>query len=106
MPQALETGIRIAVGERGVSVIVVPQALIQSGAGQGTTSKPASLVLRDPITVPEEAELDRLADVLNAANRVTMLCGRGCAGSHAEVVTLANKLKIPVVHALKGKEHV
>jgi pyruvate dehydrogenase (quinone) len=35
-----------------------------------------------------------------------MLCGAGCAGAHAEVLALAGKLKAPIVHALRGKEHV
>jgi len=37
---------------------------------------------------------------------VTMLCGGGCAGAHDQVVTLAAKLKAPIVHALRGKEFV
>ncbi|SQA96413.1 Pyruvate dehydrogenase [ubiquinone] [Cedecea neteri] len=34
------------------------------------------------------------------------MCGSGCAGAHDEVVQLAATLKAPVVHALRGKEHV
>jgi pyruvate dehydrogenase (quinone) len=37
---------------------------------------------------------------------VTLLCGSGCAGAHDEVVALADALGAPVVHALRGKEHV
>ena len=35
-----------------------------------------------------------------------MLCGAGCAGAHAEVVALAQPLNAPIVHSLRGKEHV
>jgi pyruvate dehydrogenase (quinone) len=105
MPRALEVGIRIALGERGVSVLAIPQDLALRATGPDLISKPASLILRPPAIVPDESDLDRLAKVLNTANRVTLLCGSGCEGVHAEVVTLANKLKTPVVHALKGKEH-
>ena len=38
--------------------------------------------------------------------RTTLLCGRGCAGAHEELLTLAGALKSPIVHALGGKEHV
>ena len=55
---------------------------------------------------PTEPELDRLAAFLGEASRVTLLCGAGCAGAHAEVVALAQRLKAPIVHALRGKEHV
>jgi pyruvate dehydrogenase (quinone) len=42
--------------------------------------------------------------VLNAAERVTILAGAGCQGAHDEVVALAEALKAPVVHSLRGKE--
>ena len=38
--------------------------------------------------------------------RVTILCGSGCAGAHNELLTLGERLKAPMVHALRGKEHV
>ncbi len=44
--------------------------------------------------------------MLNTSDKVTLLCGRGCAGAHAELLQLAEALKAPVVHALGGKEHV
>ncbi|MDB5924067.1 MAG: pyruvate dehydrogenase, partial [Betaproteobacteria bacterium] len=50
--------------------------------------------------------LHRLADLLNRGSRVTLLCGAGCAGAHNEVIELAGKLKAPIVHALRGKEHI
>lgn len=34
------------------------------------------------------------------------MCGSGCAGAHQELVEFAAKIKAPVVHALRGKEHV
>src|ERR1700687_3147378 len=35
-----------------------------------------------------------------------MLCGAGGQGAHNQIVALAECLKAPVVHALKGKEYV
>src|SRR4029077_3748361 len=60
---------------------------------------PARSVVR-----PADADLDRLAALLNGAGRGTLLCGAGCAGAHDEVVALAKLLKAPIVHALRGKE--
>jgi len=34
------------------------------------------------------------------------LCGAGCANAHSEIVALAERLKAPIVHALRGKEYV
>jgi thiamine pyrophosphate-dependent acetolactate synthase large subunit-like protein len=50
--------------------------------------------------------LDQLAALLNGESRVTMLCGSGCQGAHDQLIRLAERLKAPIVHALKGKEHV
>ncbi|MCP6588291.1 ubiquinone-dependent pyruvate dehydrogenase, partial [Klebsiella pneumoniae] len=44
--------------------------------------------------------------VLRYSSNIALLCGSGCAGAHAELVQFAAKLKAPVVHALRGKEHV
>jgi pyruvate dehydrogenase (quinone) len=35
-----------------------------------------------------------------------MLCGAGCGGAHDQVVALAQKLLSPIVHPLRGKEHM
>ena len=37
---------------------------------------------------------------------MTLLCGSGCAGAHDQLLALGEKLKSPMVYALKGKEHV
>jgi pyruvate dehydrogenase (quinone) len=43
---------------------------------------------------------------LNGDDTVTILCGSGCEGAHEELLALGKKLKAPMVHALRGKEHV
>jgi pyruvate dehydrogenase (quinone) len=55
---------------------------------------------------PNDEELQKLASLLNSGSRVTMMCGAGCAGAHAEVVELAKRLKAPIVHSFRGKEHI
>jgi pyruvate dehydrogenase (quinone) len=50
--------------------------------------------------------LERAAAMLNAATKVTILGGAGCAGSHAELLQAAEKLKAPIAHALRGKEFI
>jgi pyruvate dehydrogenase (quinone) len=104
MPRVLQTALRTAVQKRGVAVIVLPGdvALKPAPAEAGTSwALPAA-----PQVTPSEAELDRLAQLLNGSDAVTLLCGAGCAGAHDEVVALADALQAPVVHPLRGKEHV
>ena len=62
---------------------------------------PAQVVVR-----PDEHELDALSALLNSADRVTLLCGRGCYGAYSRVLRLAETLKPPIVHALGGKEAI
>lgn len=106
MPRTLEIAIREAVGQRGVSVVVIPGDVALEQAAVPTDPKPAALLPRAPSVTPPAEDLKSLADMLNGGGKVTILCGSGCAGAHEEIVSLAEKLKAPVVHALKGKEHV
>ena len=103
MPRVLEIAMRTAVEEQGVAVIVIPGDVALADAVSNRTS-----VIRraNPTVVPSDAELDRAAELLNAAKRVTILAGAGAAGSHDEVIALADRLNAPIVHALRGKEHI
>ncbi|GJG94882.1 ubiquinone-dependent pyruvate dehydrogenase [Cupriavidus pauculus] len=105
LPGVLETAIRTAVGRRGVAVIVIPGDVALKAA-TAALSAPASMMLPAPVVVPDAASLDALADLLAGSQRTTLLCGRGCAGAHDQVVRLAETLKAPVVHALGGKEYI
>jgi pyruvate dehydrogenase (quinone) len=103
LPQILERAIRTAVAERGVAVVVIPAEVeLQSTKA----AVPRWLVPPRPIVRPSDADLGRLASLLNDASRVTLLCGAGCAGAHDEVLALAKLLKAPIVHALRGKEFI
>jgi len=106
MPRALEIAIREAVAKRGVSVIVIPGDVALRPANDSLLSKPASLLPPTPVVTPEKRDLERLAALLNGEGRVTMLCGSGCAGAHSELLALGQRLQAPMVHALRGKEHV
>jgi pyruvate dehydrogenase (quinone) len=105
LPGVLETAIRAAVGRRGVAVIVISgDVALQKVAARASAGK--SIAIRAPVVTPCEAELDALAAMLNSSARTTLFCGRGCAGSHPELMALADALKSPIVHAFGGKEHV
>ena len=104
MPRMLEMAMRMALQRRGVAVVVVPGDVFFHEAPRGAEPSPvraASAVVR-----PDDESLTAAAQVLNAANRVTILAGAGCAGAHALLIGLASALKAPVVHAFRGKEFV
>jgi pyruvate dehydrogenase (quinone) len=104
MPRMLEMAIHQATAKRGVSVLVIPGDVALQPATEAPAAK--ALVAAPPVVTPTDSDLDRLAALLNTDGAVTLLCGSGCAGAHGEVVALAERLKAPIVHALKGKEHV
>ena len=107
MPRVLATAIREAVGKRGVSVVVIPGDVALQPASNAPPPKAEGLLPRPPIVTPSRADLDRLAALLNGEDdRITILCGSGCQGAHDELLALGERLKAPMVHALRGKEHV
>jgi pyruvate dehydrogenase (quinone) len=106
MPRVLDIAIRQAVGKRGVSVIVIPGDVALQPASDASPPKPSGLLPPQPVTVPAPSDLDRLAALLNGADNITLLCGAGCAGAHDELLALGERLRAPMVHAMRGKEHV
>ena len=106
MPHALEVAIREAVGKRGVSVVVTPGDVALQPASDAPPVKVAGLLPLAPVVTPAPGNLDRLAALLNGDSRVTILCGSGCQGAHNELLALAERLKAPIVHTMRGKEYV
>ena len=101
--QILTRAIRVAVGRRGVAVVVIPgDVALRPAVG----AAPDWLLPAAPLVRPHDEGIRALADMLNGAKRVTLLCGAGCGGAHDKVVALAEKLKSPIVHPLRGKEHM
>ena len=107
MPRVLDVAIREAVGKRGVSVVVIPGDVALQPATDAPAPKAGGLLPRAPVVTPSPGDLDRLAALLNGEDdRITILCGSGCQGAHHELLALGARLKAPMVHALRGKEHV
>jgi pyruvate dehydrogenase (quinone) len=106
MPRTLEIAIRQAVANRGVSVVVMPGDVALQPASSTPTPKASGLLPPRAVVTPTPADLDRLAALLNGKARVTVLCGSGCQGAHDQLLALGDRLKAPMVHALRGKEHV
>ena len=104
IPHVMESAMRAAVERDGVAVVVIPGGVffadVPSTAAMTAVRKAASVVR------PAEAPLAAAAAMLNGAGRVTILAGAGCAGAHDQLLEFAGTLQAPVVHAMRGKEHV
>jgi pyruvate dehydrogenase (quinone) len=98
---------RIALAERTVTAIVVPNDVQESEAvpqpphAHGTVH--SSPGYRAPRIVPLEEDLKRAAEVLNAGTKVAMLVGQGALHAAREVTEVADILGAGVAKALLGK---
>ncbi len=104
MPRVLGIAMRTALLRRGVAVIVIPGDV----ALRECSAAALSLGVEDSASrlFPSDDELRKAAEILNGARKVTILGGAGCEGAHAELIAAAERLKAPIVHALRGKEFI
>jgi pyruvate dehydrogenase (quinone) len=97
---------RIALSRRAVTAIILPNDLqdeayedpphahgtLRSGVGYAA-----------PKIVPQDADLERAAEILNAGEKVAMLIGAGALGATEEVIAVADRLSAGCAKALLGK---
>ncbi|QID19124.1 ubiquinone-dependent pyruvate dehydrogenase [Nitrogeniibacter mangrovi] len=92
-----------ALARRGVAVIVVNGDLLKARSADAV---PWSVHRFAPLVRPGDDELDRLAAMIDAANRPVIYAGIGARGAHAELLALAAKIKAPIAHTSRAKEFV
>ncbi|KRW68384.1 thiamine pyrophosphate-requiring protein [Stutzerimonas nitrititolerans] len=102
----VDRAIRIAVGERRVTAIILPNDLQEAEYSEpprahGTLH--SGIGYTRPKMVPYEADLQRAAEVLNAGEKVAILVGAGALDATDEVVAVAERLGAGVAKALLGK---
>ncbi|HET8867349.1 MAG TPA: ubiquinone-dependent pyruvate dehydrogenase [Agrococcus sp.] len=103
MPRLLEIAMREAIERRGVAVLVIPGDVAMAEIADDRRT----IIRRtESATVPLPVQLLEAAEALNTAKRVTILGGAGTAGAHAQVLAVAERLGAPIVHAMRGKEHL
>jgi pyruvate dehydrogenase (quinone) len=90
-----------ALANRGVSVLIVPADV---AAAPAPDQPPFAVHRASPVTRPSDAELDRIAALVNDGARIAIYGGSGCAGAHDEVVALAAHLNAPVAYTSRAKD--
>ena len=102
--RVLDIAMRTAVSLRGVAIIVLPGDI----ALQEAVSSRPFIPFEQPKAIirPSKKEIAKLAEILNSAQKVTILGGAGCAGAHSELIQVAGLLQAPIVHAMRGKEFI
>lgn len=104
MPRVLQIAMQHAIGQNGVAVISLSGDVAMEKMENEELDHP--LFVSRPAIRPADEELQKLAQFINQAKKVTLLCGAGCRDAHDELLAFAGKIKSPIVHALRGKEHV
>ena len=96
--------VQTAIARNGVSVLVLPGDVASADAVEAPTMGDVSMLA--PAHVPHPQQVSALADLINAAKKITLFCGAGTAGAHDEVMAFAEALKAPIGHAMGGKEFI
>ncbi|MFK0049943.1 pyruvate dehydrogenase [Streptomyces sp. NPDC090741] len=104
MPRVLQTAIQHAIGRSGVGVVALPGDIASLPAPEKSIEH--ALVTARPTVRPGDGEIEKLVRLIDGADKVTLFCGSGTAGAHAEVMEFAGRVKAPVGHALRGKEWI
>ncbi|MCT7314811.1 thiamine pyrophosphate-requiring protein [Ralstonia sp. CHL-2022] len=102
----LDRAVRIAIGQRRVTALVLPNDLqempyTEPPRAHGTVH--SGVGYSAPSVIPQAADLERAANILNSGRRVAMLVGAGALGASAEVAAVAETLGAGVAKALLGK---
>jgi len=92
-----------ALARRGVAVLIVPVDISKAAA---PAEPPFAVHKAEPLLRPSDAELDRIAWILNEGKNIAIYGGSGCQGAHDEIVALAEKLKAPVAHTSRAKDFI
>ena len=97
----ITSAITTAVADHGPTVISLPGDVAASDAPDGVRelSLPAA-----PLFRPSDADIDRLAGMIEDAKTVAIFGGDGCRAGRDEVLQLAEKLKAPVGYSFRGKQ--
>jgi len=105
----IDRAIRIAIAERTVTCVIVPNDLQEEPAARALEPPHrhgyvhSGLGAAERHEVPAEHDLQRAAEILNEGVRVAILVGQGALGAGAQVGQVAELLQAGVAKALLGK---
>jgi pyruvate dehydrogenase (quinone) len=96
------TAIMTAVADQGPTVISLPGDIASASAPD--RSFHAVTIPSAPVLRPSDADIGKLADMIEGGKKVAIFGGDGCRHARTEVLELATKLKAPVGYSFRGKQ--
>jgi pyruvate dehydrogenase (quinone) len=105
----IDRAMRIAIARNGVSAVILPKDIQDSDyqepqVAHGFTR--SGVGYSRPKIVPETADLEQAAALLNAGTKVAILAGAGARGASGELLEAADLLGAGIAKALLGKDVV
>jgi pyruvate dehydrogenase (quinone) len=105
--QVVDRAMRIAMATRSVTAIIIPKDVQEMPAvprpPHAHNTVHTGIGYARPRVIPQVADLQRAADVLNAGRRVAMLVGQGATGAEEALIAVADRLGAGCAKALLGK---
>ncbi|WP_310963529.1 thiamine pyrophosphate-requiring protein [Nocardioides terrisoli] len=105
--QLVDRACKVALTNRTVAVIIVPDDVAESPAVPSPPREHGAVYTSvgwtQPRVLPDDAELDKAAEILNAGDKVAMLVGQGAAKAADELVEVAELLGAGVAKASLGR---
>ena len=101
MPRLLQEAMQAALGGKGVAVIIIPKDISESEVPDSPYSR--AINATPNVLQPSGDEVQKLADIINAHDKVTLFCGIGCRDAVDEVLSLSQTINAPVVSTLRAK---
>lgn len=105
----VDRAVKSALTERRPAVVIIPDDVAESDYSDPPYehgSVFSSATWSRPHMVPDQALVQRAADLLNAGEKVALLIGQGARGARDEVLEAADVLGAGIAKALLGKDAV
>jgi pyruvate dehydrogenase (quinone) len=96
------SAIMTAVVDKGPTLISIPGDI--AAADAPAHADHGFTIPAEPMMRPSDADMDKLAAMIKAANKVAIFGGDGCRDARDEVLQLATRLKAPVGYSFRGKQ--
>jgi thiamine pyrophosphate-dependent acetolactate synthase large subunit-like protein len=101
-PGVIHQAVAAAYAGQGVAHLTLPQDVLAAKAESNVYSV-ATLKPR-PDLPASDADVTEIAQRIDQANSVVIMCGAGCHGAAIELRALSDRLKAPLIHSVKGKD--
>jgi pyruvate dehydrogenase (quinone) len=101
-PGVVHQAIAAAYAGPGVAHLTLPQDVLSAKA-EGAVSSIETLKPR-PEVAPSASDVAEMAQRIDKAGNVVIMCGAGCHGAADTLRALSDRLRAPLIHTVRGKE--